>query len=197
MYFEASWAGTAKRKLERLQFSTSSSFVKIWSACRCEFKAYFWTFQALYHLLFDLGIIGVNQIIIWCLTLQKKLKWRSGKSKLRSQLCYYNCIFFTFYLCLPTGQLWILKLYFEAYLILLYFESLKFHKCIYSTNYCVHLLSNYIFIHICITAFQWVWVELLEPYYWSMFPIVVAKLAQQMKGGFHLQLLVFPFVYQL
>ena len=40
-------AGTAKRKLERLQFSTSSSFVKIWSACSCEFKAYFWTFWAL------------------------------------------------------------------------------------------------------------------------------------------------------
>ena len=34
---------TAKRNLERLQFSTSSSFVKIWSACSCEFKAYFWT----------------------------------------------------------------------------------------------------------------------------------------------------------
>ena len=28
---------TAKRKLERLQFLTSSSFVKIWSACSCEF----------------------------------------------------------------------------------------------------------------------------------------------------------------
>ena len=83
---------------------------------------------------------------------------------------YWNCIF-------------------EACLILLYFESQKFHKCIYSTNYCVHLVSNYIFIHICITAFQWVWVELLEPYYWSMFPIVVAKLAQQMKGGFHLPLI--------
>ena len=39
---------TAKRKLERLQFSTSSSFVKIWSACSGEFKAYFWTFWALY-----------------------------------------------------------------------------------------------------------------------------------------------------
>ena len=51
---------TAKRKLERLQFSTSSSFVKIWSACSCEFKAYFWTFLALYHLLFDLETIGVN-----------------------------------------------------------------------------------------------------------------------------------------
>ena len=51
---------TAKRKLERLQFSTSSSFVKIWSACSCEFKAYFWTFWALYHLFFDLEIIGVN-----------------------------------------------------------------------------------------------------------------------------------------
>ena len=51
---------TAKRKLERLQFSTSSSFVKIWSACSCEFKAYFWTFWALYHLLFDLETIGVN-----------------------------------------------------------------------------------------------------------------------------------------
>ena len=37
------WLFTAKRKLERLQFSTSSSFVKIWSACSCEFKAYFWT----------------------------------------------------------------------------------------------------------------------------------------------------------
>ena len=51
---------TAKRKLERLQFSTSSSFVKIWSPCSCEFKAYFWTFRPLYHLLFDQEIIGVN-----------------------------------------------------------------------------------------------------------------------------------------
>ena len=51
---------TAKRKLDRLQFSTSSSFVKIWSACSCEFKAYFWTFWTLYHLLFDLETIGVN-----------------------------------------------------------------------------------------------------------------------------------------
>ena len=51
---------TAKRKLERLQFSTSSSFAKIWSACSCEFKAYIWTFWALYHLLFDLETIGVN-----------------------------------------------------------------------------------------------------------------------------------------
>ena len=51
---------TAKRKLERLQFSTSLSCVKIWSACSCEFKAYFWTFWALYHLLFDLETIGVN-----------------------------------------------------------------------------------------------------------------------------------------
>ena len=51
---------TAKRKLETLQFSTSSSFVKIWCACSCEFKAYFWTFWALYHLLFDLETIGVN-----------------------------------------------------------------------------------------------------------------------------------------
>ena len=51
---------TAKRKLERLQFSTSSSFVKIWSACSCEFKTYFWTFWALYHLLFDLETIGVT-----------------------------------------------------------------------------------------------------------------------------------------
>ena len=32
---------TAKIKLERLQFSTSSSFVKIRSACSCEFKTYF------------------------------------------------------------------------------------------------------------------------------------------------------------
>ena len=48
-------SGTAKRKLERLQFSTSS-FFKIWS----EFKAYFWNFWALYHLLFDLETIGVN-----------------------------------------------------------------------------------------------------------------------------------------
>ena len=38
---------TAKRKLERHQFSTSSLFVKIWSACSCEFKAYFWIFWAL------------------------------------------------------------------------------------------------------------------------------------------------------
>ena len=30
---------TAKRKLERHQFSTSSLFVKIWSSCSCEFKA--------------------------------------------------------------------------------------------------------------------------------------------------------------
>ena len=65
---------TAKRKLERLQFSTSSSFVKIWSACSCEFKAYSWTFWALYHLLFDLETIGVNKIIIWWLVLEKKPK---------------------------------------------------------------------------------------------------------------------------
>ena len=32
---------TAKRKLERRQFSTLSSFVKILSACSCEFKVYF------------------------------------------------------------------------------------------------------------------------------------------------------------
>jgi hypothetical protein len=51
---------TAKRKLERLQFSTSSSFFKIWCACSCEFKAYFWIFLALYHLLFDLETIKVN-----------------------------------------------------------------------------------------------------------------------------------------
>ena len=51
---------TAKRKLERLKFSTSSSFVKIWSASSCEFKVYFWTFWAIYHLLFDLETIGVN-----------------------------------------------------------------------------------------------------------------------------------------
>ena len=85
----------------------------------------------------------------------------------------------------------------EACLILLYFESQKSHKCIYSTNYCVHLVSPYIFIHICITAFQWVWVELLEPYYWSMFPIVVAKLAQQMKGGFHLLTIPLSFLFCL
>ena len=51
---------TAKKKLERLQFLTSLSFVKIWSACSGEFKAYFWRFWALYHLLFDLESIGVN-----------------------------------------------------------------------------------------------------------------------------------------
>ena len=51
---------TAERKLERLQFSTSSSFFKIWSACGCEFKAYFWTFWAVCHLFFDLETIGVN-----------------------------------------------------------------------------------------------------------------------------------------
>ena len=39
---------TAKRKLEILQFSTSSSYVKIWSVCSGKFKAYFWTFWALY-----------------------------------------------------------------------------------------------------------------------------------------------------
>ena len=49
---------TAKRKLERLQFSTSSSFDKIWSLSSCEFKAYFWTFWALHYLLFDLETIG-------------------------------------------------------------------------------------------------------------------------------------------
>ena len=65
---------TAKRKLERLQFSTSSSFVKIWSASSCEFKAYFWTFSALYHLLFYVVTIGVNYIIIWWLVLEKKPK---------------------------------------------------------------------------------------------------------------------------
>ena len=68
------WCFTAKRKLERLQFSTSSSFGKIWSACSCEFKAYFWTFGALYNFLFDLETIGVNQIIIWWLVLEKKPK---------------------------------------------------------------------------------------------------------------------------
>ena len=46
-YFFYQFSLTAKRKLERLHFSTSSSFVKIWSACSCEFKAYFWTFWAL------------------------------------------------------------------------------------------------------------------------------------------------------
>ena len=51
---------TAKRKLERLQFWTSSLFVKIWSACSCEYKAHFWTFWTLYHLFFDLETIGVN-----------------------------------------------------------------------------------------------------------------------------------------
>ena len=51
---------TAKRKLERLLFSTSSLFVKIWSACSCKFKAYFWTFWALYNLFFDLETIRVN-----------------------------------------------------------------------------------------------------------------------------------------
>ena len=40
-YLETVLTFTAKRKLERLQFSTSSSFVKIRSACSCEFKAYF------------------------------------------------------------------------------------------------------------------------------------------------------------
>ena len=40
--------GTANRKLERLQFSTSSSFFKIRSACSGEFKVYFWTFWAWY-----------------------------------------------------------------------------------------------------------------------------------------------------
>ena len=54
------FSSTAKRKLERLQFSTSSSFVKILSVCNCEFKAYFWTFRAYYHLLFDVESIGVN-----------------------------------------------------------------------------------------------------------------------------------------
>ena len=37
-------SSTAKMKLERLHFSTSSSFFNIWSACSCEFKVYFWTF---------------------------------------------------------------------------------------------------------------------------------------------------------
>ena len=59
-------------KLERLQFSTSSSFVKIWSACRSEFKAYFWTFWALYHLLFDLETIGVGKMVIWWLINSEK-----------------------------------------------------------------------------------------------------------------------------
>ena len=36
-----------KRKLEKLQFSTSSSFVKILSAWSCEFKAYFFVCQNL------------------------------------------------------------------------------------------------------------------------------------------------------
>ena len=51
---------TAKKKLERLQFSNSSLLFKIWSACSCEFKAYFWTYWALYHLLFYLETIKVN-----------------------------------------------------------------------------------------------------------------------------------------
>ena len=51
---------TAKTKLERLWFSTSSSFVKIWSAFSFVFKAYCWTFLALYHLFFDLETIGIN-----------------------------------------------------------------------------------------------------------------------------------------
>ena len=72
IYFWSNCYHTAKRKLERLQLSTSSLFVKIWSACSCKFKAYFWTFWALYHLLFDLETIGVNEIIIWWLILEKK-----------------------------------------------------------------------------------------------------------------------------
>ena len=43
---------TVKRKLERLQFPTSSSFVKIWSACSCEFKAYFLNFLGFIPLAF-------------------------------------------------------------------------------------------------------------------------------------------------
>ena len=65
---------TAKKKLERLQFWTSSSFFKIWSACSGKFKAYFLTLWALYHLLFDLETSGVNQIIIWWLLFEKKAK---------------------------------------------------------------------------------------------------------------------------
>ena len=42
----------AKRELERLQFSTSSSFVKIWNAWSCEFKAYFWIFSGFITLSF-------------------------------------------------------------------------------------------------------------------------------------------------
>ena len=58
--YRSLWYFTANRKLERLQFSNSSSFVKIWSACSCEFKAFFWTFWALYNLLFYLETVGVN-----------------------------------------------------------------------------------------------------------------------------------------
>ena len=44
---------TAKRKLERLQFSTSSSFLKIGSACSCKFKAYCWT------------LLGFIPVVFW------------------------------------------------------------------------------------------------------------------------------------
>ena len=40
------WPCTVQQKLERLQFSTSSPFFKIWSACSCEIKGYFWTLWA-------------------------------------------------------------------------------------------------------------------------------------------------------
>ena len=84
---------TAKRKLERRQFSTSSSFVKIWSACSCEFKAYFWTFWALYHLLFDLESIGVNYIIIW----RKRSQWYHGRTSL------LKCLIWGTILSLPSS----------------------------------------------------------------------------------------------
>ena len=53
---------TAKKKLERLQFWTSSSFFKIWSACSGKFKAYFLTLWALYHLLFDLKLLELIRL---------------------------------------------------------------------------------------------------------------------------------------
>ena len=51
---------TAKRKLERRQFSTSSSFVKIEVPVVVNLKHIFELFGALHHLLFDLENMGVN-----------------------------------------------------------------------------------------------------------------------------------------
>ena len=87
---------SAKRKLERLQFSTSSLFVKFWSACSFEFNVYFWTFWALYHLFIDLETIGVDYIIIWWLVLEKKPKWKRREIWIKIVVIFLQLYLFGF-----------------------------------------------------------------------------------------------------